>query len=120
MGEDEATTRALLGRGDATHAVAVGTRLGAAPALSGLAPVPNVVGVVKGGPHADQARTLLDWLSGPDAANIVEQQGSLSPWRPSAALTALAAAAPPLDVDWTFEAYRAARSEWGRKPYAHG
>ncbi len=81
--------------------------------LVGLAPLPNAVGLVKNAPRQAQARALLDWLAGPEAARVVGAGTTLSQWGADAnGLAGLARGAPPLDLDWTFAQYRATRQTW--------
>jgi hypothetical protein len=120
--DDAAGAVAAVRGGLATHALVLGapddgTSQGVP--VRGLAPVPNTVGLVKGAPHADLARTLLDWLVGPDGAAVVRDLGSLSPWHADAnGLRRLAQAAPPLDVGWTLQRARATRSAWGSRVFS--
>lgn len=96
----------------ASHVLGLGSLDGGAP-LSGLAPLPNAVGLVAGGRNRDAARTLLTWLVSPDAADAVSAAGGLSWWQAGAnGLTSLAQSAPPLDVDWATGQYRAVRERW--------
>jgi ABC-type Fe3+ transport system substrate-binding protein len=110
------TALEALAGGRASHALVPGPAAASgAPGtpLMGLAPVPNAVGLVRGAPHEAQARALLAWLVGGDAAASVAGAGGLSPWAADTnGLATLRAAAPPLDVDWTFGQYRAVRQRW--------
>lgn len=95
----------------ASHAVLLGGAEGSP--LAGLPPIPNAVGLTKDAVRDKPARALLEWLVGPEAAGIVAAGRTLSPWHASAnGLGALAQAAPPLDLDWTFAQYRATRQTW--------
>ena len=120
--EDEDAALAAQQGGQATHALVL-TEPGrpvSAPPLQGIAPLPNGVGLVDRAPHSSAAGALLDWLAGPDAASTVAAQGALSAWGQSArSMRTLLESAPPLDVMWTFEQYRAARMDWpAREPVA--
>jgi ABC-type Fe3+ transport system substrate-binding protein len=117
--EDAVGAVAAVRTGRATHALVLGAPedgTSQAVPVQGLAPVPNAVALVKGAPHADSARTLLDWLVGPDGAAVVNDLGSLSPWHADAnGLRRLAQTAPPLDVGWTLQRARATRTDWASR-----
>jgi ABC-type Fe3+ transport system substrate-binding protein len=96
----------------AGHLLGLGSLDGGAP-LAGLAPLPNAVGLLTGSRNADAARRVLGWLLSADAADTISSAGGLSWWQAASnGLSALSQGAPPLDVDWTFQQYRAARERW--------
>jgi ABC-type Fe3+ transport system substrate-binding protein len=108
LAENEAGLASAMG----SHALALGV-LDGGGVLAGLAPLPNGVGLLGGARNADSGRSLLSWLLSPDAADAIGAAGGLSYWQSAAnGLANLAQAAPPLDVDWTFEQYRPARARW--------
>jgi hypothetical protein len=112
LAEDLGGAPAAARDGQASHALGLGSLEGGAP-LAGLGPVPNAVGLLAGARNVDAARTLLGWLFSPDAADAVAAAGGLSWWQASTnGLAGLVQAAPPLDVDWTFQQYRAVRDRW--------
>jgi ABC-type thiamine transport system substrate-binding protein len=117
--EDAESAVAAVRRGLATHALVLSSSEDGTSQdypLRGLAPMPNAVGLVKGAPHADLARTLLDWLVGPYSGATVRSLGGLSPWHADAnGLRRLVEAAPPLDVGWTFTRARPTRSGWASR-----
>jgi ABC-type thiamine transport system substrate-binding protein len=109
--DEPAAAVAAVTDGRASHA-RVAAAAGGTP-LPGLAPLPNAVGLVKGAPHEAAARQLLDWLLGEPAGAALAGGPTLSPWQADRnGLAALAAAAPALDLAWTFGQYRAVRKEW--------
>jgi ABC-type Fe3+ transport system substrate-binding protein len=104
--------QAGLGDGQASHTLGLGLLDGGGP-LPGLAPVPHAVGLLAGARNADAAHALLSWLVSPDAAEVVSGAGGLTWWQPAASgLTTLVQSAPPLDVGWTLQQYRATRDRW--------
>jgi ABC-type thiamine transport system substrate-binding protein len=104
----------------ASHALALGALDGGGP-LPGLAPMPHAVGLLSGARNADSARKLLAWLVSPDAADAVTSAGGLSYWQSGAnGLSNLLQAAPPLDVDWTYDQYRPTRARWLQQGFSPG
>jgi ABC-type Fe3+ transport system substrate-binding protein len=101
------TAFAALGDGLASHALVPGdvpSLPTSATPVRGLAPLPNATAVVANAPHGAGARTLLDWMLGPDAAASFS---GYSTWH--AADDGLTAG---FDLDWTFSQYRGVRQEW--------
>jgi ABC-type Fe3+ transport system substrate-binding protein len=118
LAEDVGGSAAAVREGRASHGLSLGLADGAAP-LPGLAPVPNAIGLLAGARNPEPARALLDWLLGPEAADTIARAGGLSAWQGSAnGLAQLAQAAPPLDLEWTFDQYRAVRNRWLSSGYS--
>jgi ABC-type Fe3+ transport system substrate-binding protein len=111
LAEDDASAVASVGAGGVTHALSMAD---SATPVSGLAPVPNAVGLAASSRNVEGARVLLDWMTGPAAAPALR----LSPWQPeSKELQALLTAAPALDVNWARQQYTAARRRWGESGF---
>ena len=111
--EDDQGAQALVGDGGVSHALTL-AEVGAA--LVGLPALPHAVSLAASSRNVDDARRLLDWLSGPDAGALLP----LSPWtaQSNGRLQTLQAAAPPLDVEWGRQQYTAARMRWAQSGFA--
>jgi hypothetical protein len=93
-------------QGRASHALTID---GDAQPLTGLAPVPQAIGIPAGTRNLDAAQTVLDWL----VSSAASSARGLSAWQASTnGLQALVEAAPSLDVDWATRHYVAARNRW--------
>jgi len=112
LAEDDAGAVALVGEGAASHALSLAET---ASPISGVAPLPNAVGLAANARNPDAAKRLLDWLTSDAASDLLK----LSPWRAATnGLEALLSAAPPLDVDWCRQQYTPARQRWSQSAFA--
>ena len=111
LAENDAGALSMVNEGKASHVVTLAT---AAATLSGLAPIPNAIGLAAASRNVDAARRVLDWLTSEAAAPYL----SLSPWQAASnGLSALLQAAPALDVEWARQQYTATRRRWSQSGF---
>jgi hypothetical protein len=111
LAEDDAGALALVGSGDASHALSLGETASPVP---GLAPLPNAIGLATSSRNVDAAKHLIDWLTGESTGRTLR----FSPWQASSnGLDALLGAAKPLDVEWARQQYAPARRRWAQSGF---
>jgi ABC-type Fe3+ transport system substrate-binding protein len=109
--EDDRDAAATVRGGEASHALSL---LESGSPLTGLAPIPNAIGLAASARNVDGARRLLDWLADESGGTVIR----LSPWQAASnGLEALLSAAPPLDVDWCRQQYTATRRRWAQSGF---
>jgi ABC-type Fe3+ transport system substrate-binding protein len=112
LAENDAGALSMVNDGRASHALTLATTTAAQ--LSGLAPIPNAIGLAAASRNVDAARRLLDWLTSDAAAPYL----NLSPWQAATnGLSALLQSAPALDVEWARQQYTATRRRWSQSGF---
>ncbi len=73
--------------------------------------IPNSLGILKGAPHPQQARALVDYLLGPEVERALAE-GPSAQFPVNPAVTVRSRAAPTEPVRWMAVDFRAAAEQW--------